>query len=147
MEGMTTAREVAERLGGQEVLREQIRTELQLATAIRRGLPAASADALLATGGLTAAELHTLVVSRRMLALRRRTGQPLTPSVSDRLARITRVLLTADEAFGDSDRSYRWLRKPNRALGGRVPLALLTTGPGARLVEDSLERIAHGVFA
>ena len=46
--------------------------------------------------------------------------------------------------IGDEDAATRWLKRPNRALGGRVPLELIDTEPGARAVENVLGRIAYG---
>ena len=62
-------------------------------------------------------------------------------------ARVARVQTAADEAFGNPEKAYRWLRKPNRGLGGQVPLELLSTEAGARVVEQALERIVHGISA
>lgn len=143
---MTTTA-IAERLGGTEVLHQEIRTDLELVEALQEGLPPGATDALLAAGGITAEELYRIVIPRRTLALRRQKGQPLTPEESDRLARVARVLTAADDAFGNPEKAYRWLRKPNRGLGGQVPLELLSTEAGARIVEQALERIVHGIFA
>lgn len=68
-------------------------------------------------------------------------------AIADRLARVARLLATADETFGAAEKAHRWLRKPNRGLGGQVPLELLATDTGARLVEQALGRIDHGIFA
>ena len=38
----------------------------------------------------------------------------------------------------------RWLKHPNRALGGLVPVAAIDTELGARQVESILGRIAYG---
>jgi putative toxin-antitoxin system antitoxin component (TIGR02293 family) len=46
--------------------------------------------------------------------------------------------------LGDDETARRWLRRPNRALGGRTPLESLDTELGARLVENVLGRIAYG---
>lgn len=143
---MTTTA-IAERLGGTEVLHQEIRTDLDLVEALQEGLPPGATDALLAAGGITAEELYRIVIPRRTLALRRQKGQPLTPEESDRLARVARVLTAADDAFGSPEKAYRWLRKPNRGLGGQLPLELLSTEAGARIVEQALERIVHGIFA
>jgi len=143
---MTTVA-IAERLGGADVLKHEIRTDLELVEALQVGLPAGAADALLNHGGITTEELHRVVIPRRTLALRRQKGQPLTPEESDRLARVARVLTAADETFGNPEKAYRWLRKPNRGMASQVPLELLSTEAGARLVEQALERIAHGIFA
>lgn len=138
---------IAARLGGVKVLRQTITTDLQLVAALQDGLPPAAVDALLAGGGISAEELFRIVIPRRTLSLRRSQGQALTPDESDRLARVARLLATADETFGDPAKAHRWLRKPNRGLNGQVPLALLSTEAGARVVEQALGRLAHGVFA
>lgn len=142
-----TSAAIAERLGGPGVLHQEIRTDLDLVEALQHGLPAGATDALLAAGGITAEELYSIVISRRTLALRRQKNQPLTPEESDRLARVARVLAATDETFGNPEKAYRWLRKGNRGLGGQVPLELLATEAGARIVEQTLERITHGIFA
>jgi len=138
---------VAERLGGERVLHQLIRTDLDLVAALREGLPPEAADALLAGGAVDPEELYRLVIPRRTLALRRQKKQPLTPEESDRLARVARVIAAAEETFGVPDKAHRWLRKHNRGLAGQVPLELLSTEAGARVVEQALGRIAHGVFA
>ncbi len=40
-----------------------------------------------------------------------------------------------------------WLRQPQFALGGRVPLEMLHTEAGTREVEDLLGRIEYGVIS
>ncbi len=142
-----TATAIAERLGGTRVLEHEIRSELQLVEALRQGLPSAAADALVAPEGITRDELHRLVIPRRTLAKRRQMGGTLTAQESDRLARVARILGRAEEAFQNAEKAHRWLRKPNRALEGQVPLELLVTEAGARLVEQALLRITHGIFA
>jgi len=39
------------------------------------------------------------------------------------------------------------LRRGNRALGGAAPVELLDTDGGARVVKQTLDRIAYGVFS
>lgn len=138
---------IAERLGGRDVLRHDIRTDLELVEALQEGFPSASVDSLVQGGGITVDELYRLVIPRRTLALRRQKGQLLSPEESDRLARVARVLGLADETFGDPAKAKRWLRKPNRGLAGQVPLELVATEAGARVVEQAMGRLAHGIFA
>jgi uncharacterized protein (DUF2384 family) len=40
-----------------------------------------------------------------------------------------------------------WLKRPQIGLGGRIPLAMLTTDPGRDQVEKLLLRIEHGVYS
>jgi len=50
----------------------------------------------------------------------------------------------AKQHIGDGETATRWLKRSNRALGGRSPLELVDTELGARSVEDVLGRIAYG---
>ena len=58
-----------------------------------------------------------------------------------RLVEITRI---ATSAFGDAEKARRWLRKPNRALGGEKPVDLLATARGTALVHQILGNIEYG---
>lgn len=142
---------VAYKLGGLEVLRRKIDTELDLANAVREGLPSESLDYVLNAvrewAGSQAAVLD-IVGSRR--TLERKTGGRkalLKSSESDRLARLARMIVRAEQAIGNDDKAHRWLMKPNRALGGQVPLTLLDSDAGASAVEQVLDRIEYGVYS
>ena len=76
---------------------------------------------------------------------RRRQARKLHPDESDRLYRIARVAGHAVSVFGAEDKAATWLRRPNRALNGELPIRLLDTDVGARQVEDILGRIEHGI--
>ncbi len=141
------ARDVARKLGGKRALRREVRTELDLADLVQAGFPLGAVDAVLRAGLFQPAELYQLVVPRRTLAHRRAKRQPLSPEQSDRLARLVRLVDRAEEALGSREQAARWLRTPNRALGGRRPLDLLESDIGTAMVERTLGRIEHGVYS
>jgi putative toxin-antitoxin system antitoxin component (TIGR02293 family) len=64
---------------------------------------------------------------------------------SDLLCRITRALVYAVSVFGESDYAVQWLKEPNEALGGGVPLKLLATVEGDEVVRAELGAIGHGL--
>jgi putative toxin-antitoxin system antitoxin component (TIGR02293 family) len=123
-----------------------VRSEHDLARLVEARLPVQAATALLAHG-LRDAELYALVLPRRTLAHRRARGEPLTAEESDRLVRVARLTALAETVFGEPARAWRWLRQPQRGLDGRAPLDQLASEAGARLVEESLVRIDHGLAA
>ncbi|MGY4629598.1 type II RES/Xre toxin-antitoxin system antitoxin [Bradyrhizobium sp. USDA 4486] len=92
-------------------------------------------------------EIHALVVPKRTLARRLSDGEPLTVEETDKAVRLARVDRLAANVFGDASKAHRWLRKPKKALRGETPLAYLATEAGARVVEEMLHRIDHGILA
>lgn len=142
-----SAASVAEALGGYHVLRTEVHTEFDLAAAAMGGLGSGAATRLVESGLLKADELYELVIPRRTFDRRVELNQRLTVTESDRLLRIARVLVRAADALGSADKAATWLRTANRALRGMVPMTLLETDIGARMVEQTLGRVEHGVYS
>jgi hypothetical protein len=65
---------------------------------------------------------------------------------NDRLARIARIIAYAGEIFGEQEKVYAWLRRPNRTLENRLPLDLLETETGVCMVETILSHIEQGIY-
>lgn len=137
-------RAVIQELGGEKTLRRTLSSDRDLREAIREGFPPAVVEELMRASGLTLKELAAaLDLSPRSLQRRRRSGR-LAPYESDRLYRLARIVALANEYLGDHERAMRWLKRPNRALGGAAPVTAIDTEPGARQVENILGRIAYG---
>ena len=66
---------------------------------------------------------------------------------SSKIRRLARVVIRANEVFDDAASAFNWLKSPNAALRGNVPLSLLDTDIGTESVLDALGRIEHAVFA
>jgi len=101
----------------------------------------------LAGHGYSEEELSDLVVPRRTLARRRSANELLTVEETDKALRLKRIATLAEHVFGDPAKAHRWLRKPKRSLAGDPPLAYLASENGARIVEEMLGRIEHGIYA
>ncbi len=137
-------------MGGDRVLQARfgrLTSELDWAEAVEKGLPTEALETAMDRGGLSWKEIGGLVIPRRTFSHRKAKGEPLTPEESDRLVRLLRAVAKAKGTFQNEEKAERWLKKENRALGGRTPLEALKTESGARLVENVLGRIAHGVYS
>ena len=97
--------------------------------------------------GLTRPEVSAVLrLPPRTMARRKREGR-LDPDESDRLLPLARIAAEAARILGDEEAAVGWLRDPNVALGGEMPMALLRTDIGARQVEQILGRIEYGVYS
>jgi len=87
-----------------------------------------------------------LDISRATLHRRKKTGH-FDKNESDRIARLARVFGKAFELFGSEDAAREWLKSPAHAMSSETPIAFCDTEVGARIVEDLIGQIEHGVFA
>ena len=144
---MIQPKSVAEILGGEEVIGQEVRSELELAEVVRLGLWPAVIDKLFDGALLTKTDMERLVMPRRTLIHRIKKGERLTREESDRVTRVARIVAMAEETFGNRYKASRWLHKAKQRFDGQTPIELLDTEEGARVVEDLLFRIAHGLAA
>jgi len=145
---MTATEYVVDVLGGASVFKGRtVPTSTELRERIKRGLPYRSFESVRERLQLSVSEaVSVLHMPARTLARRRQT-RTLDADESDRLYRIARVAAQAFAVFGAEDKAATWLRRPNRALNGELPINLLDTDVGARQIEDILGRIEHGVVS
>ena len=143
----TMTMEIVDVLGGPRVVGRKVHTLEDLARRLRKGLPYAALEAVMSSLDLPREVLaETLDVPPRTLA-RRKRERVLRPDESDRLYRLARILARARSVLGDRAKAAGWLTRPNRALGGEVPLGMLDTDIGVQRVDHVLGRIEHGVVS
>lgn len=139
---------IARKLGGKKVLRVDLKSEADLIAAVRKGLPSESLDIVFGSFakmmGLQAS-LYQAVGSARTLQRKRAEHSVLSADESDRLARLARMIVRAEQALDDTDKALDWMASPNRALRGERPIDLLDSDAGSLAVERILGRIEHGV--
>ncbi len=138
--------EVVRKLGGASVLGQQVRSEADLASAVRKRLPLSALKGL-ASAGLSEQEIERFVIPSRTRRHRLARRQPLTVEESDRAVRLLRIQTLAEDTFGDKPKAGVWLRRPLVELGGETPLAIAETDTGARVIETILAKIDWGAAA
>ena len=143
---ITIVEEVARKLGGQSVLGAVVRSQADLALAVRNRLPLSALRGL-SQAGISDQEIERFVIPQRTRRHRADKQQPLTVDESDRAVRLLRVQSLAEQTFGDQDKASRWLRRPLTELGGEPPLVVAQTEAGARVIETILGKIAWGAAA
>jgi putative toxin-antitoxin system antitoxin component (TIGR02293 family) len=135
-------------LGGTRTLKHRVRTLNDLHEIVAEGLPMASVRALFShVSERYDVEIQPLrdFVAPRATLKRRRTR--LSPTGSQRLERLARIVAMTEEVWQDKTATAEFLTRPHRVLGGRTPLQMAATDPGARQVEELLASIEFGLSA
>ncbi|MGH6961888.1 MAG: type II RES/Xre toxin-antitoxin system antitoxin [Dongiaceae bacterium] len=142
---------VAELLGGVKVLRHRLKNALDVHEALATGLPGAALTHLIDN----LVTLHDPASIEKAVGISRRTFQrrkvaprkPLSQEQSGRTWKFAEILAKATAVLGSQAEAEQWLERPAIGLDQRLPIDLLATPAGVRIVEDYLERLEHGVYA
>lgn len=114
---------------------------------VRKGLPFKALVKFQRVTSLLPGELNAAVQIPPRTMVRRKASGRLEPDESDRLVRIARIFDLVLELYeGNTEQAVEWLLKPQRGLGGEVPLRAAATDIGAREIEDLVGRLEHGVI-
>jgi putative toxin-antitoxin system antitoxin component (TIGR02293 family) len=84
-------------------------------------------------------------VAPRATLKRRRTR--LSPTESQRLERLARIVAMTEAVWQDQTAAAEFLTRPHRSLRGRTPLQMAATDLGVRQVEELLASIEFGLPA
>ncbi|MGH6886381.1 MAG: type II RES/Xre toxin-antitoxin system antitoxin [Geminicoccales bacterium] len=136
-----------QRLGGKRLLGVDVRSEADFVKVLDRGIPISALAELVRQEALSPVDVDRLIIPRRTLAHRKAKDQPLNRAESERTVRVASLTALAEETFANNEKAKAWLRRPTSALGGKRPIDLLDSEPGARVVEQLLYRIGHGIAA
>lgn len=138
---------ILQALGGRGVMASEPDSAAEWVHRIQAGIPFASAVAFKEALRLTNAELASILgISARTLARLDPAKGRLDSVSGDRLVRAARLYAIAAEVLEDAEAAARWLKAPQRALGGATPLRLAESDVGTRAVEALLGRMEHGVY-
>ncbi|WP_238704623.1 antitoxin Xre/MbcA/ParS toxin-binding domain-containing protein [Pseudomonas nabeulensis] len=86
------------------------------------------------------------IIPFKPLKMRLADGQRLSVDQSDRLFRFAHINAMAEVLFESDEKARRWLSKPKTRFSGKSPIAMLSTSPGTRQVEEVLIQLAEGLI-
>jgi putative toxin-antitoxin system antitoxin component (TIGR02293 family) len=135
-----------QRLSALLALQEPLSKPLDLLRVLDEGFALSALDSLVRKGYLKTSEL-ALIAPPRTLSHRRAKGERLRPDESERLARIGKVIVLAEQVFGDKAAALEWLHAPKRKFEGKTAFELLATAEGGQFVEEELVSIDEGYVA
>jgi putative toxin-antitoxin system antitoxin component (TIGR02293 family) len=85
-----------------------------------------------------------LNTSMATLEWRVREQRTLGTAASERLDRIATVSHLAEKVFENRDAAVQWMARPNKSIGGSLPITLCETEIGARQVRWALRALDSG---
>jgi len=125
-----------------------VRTDAAWAQVVEEGLPITDFVRFFRESGYTVEELARLVhIPPRTYARRVAAKARLDIPEGERAVRIMRLYDLAKTFFGTHENTREWLNSRVPALGGRTPMDMARTEPGAREVENLIGRIEQGIFS
>lgn len=77
---------------------------------------------------------------------RKKTNKALDAYTSEKFIRLISVIKLASEILGEGE-AKTWLYRKIPSLGNEIPLDLLDTEPGHRLVTQALYQIKYGIYS
>jgi putative toxin-antitoxin system antitoxin component (TIGR02293 family) len=113
----------------------------------RNGLLKQSVTNMAAKFGITQDKICELLHMSARNFQRIKETSPLDIYTSEQTIEMANVYSKAYQIFINEDAIKQWFQTPNYALGNQIPLDLLDTSFGVKMVSDVLGRIEHGVFS
>jgi putative toxin-antitoxin system antitoxin component (TIGR02293 family) len=114
---------------------------------LRQGFPFEAVNLVLEKTCVSRKDLSNILhISTRQLT-RYQHDDHLSAEQSNFLYELSRVYVRGQDIFGDQPTFENWLQRPQMALGMEVPLNLLDTSEGFRMVNDVLSQIEYGFYS
>lgn len=143
---MIAAQQIAELLGGVDVLGNPVHDMMELDELVAKGIPRPAFDALI--DRLAAGADEVTRVSLRYRIIPRATYQRsrvLNQQHSETVERLARIYAMARAVWLDDRAAQRFLLSPHPELKDKTPLDAALTEIGGRQVEEIIERGMHGL--
>lgn len=128
-------------------LSSNFQNEMDLVKLSRNGLLKQSVTNMAAKFGITQEKICELLHMSARNFQRIKETSHLDIYTSEQTIEMANVYSKAHQIFIDEDAIKQWFQTPNYALGNQIPLDLLDTSFGVKMVSDVLGRIEHGVFS
>jgi len=131
----------------QKAFHRKLKSEMDVIELSKQGVTKGSLIYLGQCFEFTPEKLARLLPVTLRTIQRYKTDQKFSPTVSEHIIQLARIMVKGAEVFESRDNFMRWFNTPNVALGGKIPSELVTLQTGVQLVMDELVRIDYGVFA
>lgn len=141
---MVKPENIADVMGGAQILGSRIRSIRDLERTVSRGIPKRALRITVERVYASVGDVRR-VMSRVVPEATFKRRIRLSHAESERTERLARVIAAAENAWDDKTDAREWLTKSHPELGRRAPIDLAMTELGARQVEELLDRLFYGI--
>ncbi len=134
-------------LGGSGILGHKIHTEMDLYELGKNGIPKKALLYLAKSINMPIKTLSAILHTTERTLQRKKDVDLLNETISEHLLQLAEVYSRGEEVFDGIEAFQLWIESPDKALGDKKPLELLSSRYGIQMVLDELGRIEHGVFS
>jgi len=121
--------------------------QLDVIAYIRNGLPREAVTQVLEKTCVSRSQLSQILhISTRQLS-RYEHDERLSAEQSGFLYEFSLLYVRGLDIFGDKETFENWLQRSQMALGGQIPLSLLDTAEGFRMVNNLLAQVEYGFYS
>lgn len=114
---------------------------------VREGVSKKDLEMLKTKANMDYTSLAKALSVTRATLINKKHGERFNPSLSERIVSLADLYSFGFEVFEDEVLFNQWMQKPNKALGGEIPLDVIDNQFGREEVKNVLGRIAYGVYS
>ncbi len=114
---------------------------------VREGVSKKDLEILKSKTNMDYTSLAKALSVTRATLINKKQGERFNPSLSERIVSLADLYSFGFEIFEDEALFNSWMQKPNKALGGEIPLEVIDNQFGREEVKNVIGRIAYGVYS
>ena len=114
---------------------------------IREGVSKKDLEILKTKAKMDYTSLAKALSVTRATLINKKRGERFNSGLSERIVGLADLYSFGFEVFEDEEAFTNWMQKPNKALGGEIPVDVIDNQFGREEVKNVLGRIAYGVYS
>jgi putative toxin-antitoxin system antitoxin component (TIGR02293 family) len=114
---------------------------------IKKGISKKNLEHLKNTAALDYDQLAEALAVTRATLINKKGLEKFSSTISEKIVSLADIYSFGYEVFEDEQKFNAWVFKPNQALGGQPPYALLNNQFGREEIKNLIGRIAYGVYS
>ena len=122
-------------------------TSFEKMNAVKLGISKKDLENLKAKTRLDYDKLASALSVTRATLINKKKQEKFNAALSERIISLADIYSYGYEVFEDEDRFNKWMFRPNKALGGKLPYEFIDNQFGREEIKNIIGRIDYGVYS